>query len=318
MPHSTKEQEQDDKLTFEMPLTIKNTFIDVDDEPPAALHTDGTQTCAASFFRSQASEEELQCESRHSEPHRLLGAQVQEESFSAEVAGRPPVQSLHDSQDRWPQTATAMPTPEVASPLPPAMPQKLVPPQEQVPTPNRKPVTTTLRLQVPIEVECNGDPALLQQALQHVEAVVHNQTVDPASGRLLLDLRFALGLPQPCAGVEAAQLSATATPPFTVRPLSSPVQAGVSRDKNVLLPGVPGHTGTSPHRGGGMSPSTESSPASSPLVCCHWKNKGFCKYLNACKFQHPAHKRGIGVPPVSNSRAAAAAASGNRRTGRPR
>jgi len=301
---------------------------------PAALHTDGTQTCDASFFRPQASEVELQCESRNAECHRLLGAQLQEESLSAEVAGRPPVQSLHGSQVRWPpQTATAMPTPEVASPLPPAMPQKLVSPQEQVPTPNRKPVTTTLRLQVPIEVECNGDPALLQQALQHVEAVVHNQTVDPASGRLLLDLRFALGLPQPCAGVEAAQLSATATPPFTVRPWSSPVQAGVSRDVNVLLPGVPGHTGTSahrgggmspsmpgtsPHRGGGTSPSTESSPASSPLVCCHWKNKGFCKYLNACKFQHPAHKRGIGVPPVSNSRAAAAAASGNRRTGRPR
>jgi hypothetical protein len=32
----------------------------------------------------------------------------------------------------------------------------------------------------------------------------------------------------------------------------------------------------------------------SDKVCCHWKNKGFCKYQSACKFQHPSHKQGIG------------------------
>lgn len=32
----------------------------------------------------------------------------------------------------------------------------------------------------------------------------------------------------------------------------------------------------------------------SDKVCCHWKNKGWCKYQECCKFQHPAHKRGVG------------------------
>jgi len=37
-------------------------------------------------------------------------------------------------------------------------------------------------------------------------------------------------------------------------------------------------------------------------VCCHWKNKGWCKYQSQCKFQHPAHKRGVGaeVPSLHN------------------
>merc|ERR1740121_613493 len=31
------------------------------------------------------------------------------------------------------------------------------------------------------------------------------------------------------------------------------------------------------------------------MVCCHWKNKGFCRMGAECKFQHPAQKRGIGA-----------------------
>jgi len=30
-------------------------------------------------------------------------------------------------------------------------------------------------------------------------------------------------------------------------------------------------------------------------VCCHWKNKGWCKYQSSCKFAHPEHKRGAGL-----------------------
>mmetsp|Transcript_40332 Transcript_40332/g.111074 ORF Transcript_40332/g.111074 Transcript_40332/m.111074 type:complete len:418 (-) Transcript_40332:136-1389(-) len=29
-------------------------------------------------------------------------------------------------------------------------------------------------------------------------------------------------------------------------------------------------------------------------VCHHWKNKGWCRYHSACKFEHPEHKRGVG------------------------
>jgi len=36
-------------------------------------------------------------------------------------------------------------------------------------------------------------------------------------------------------------------------------------------------------------------PKKNVSVCCHWKNKGWCKYQSQCKFQHPAHKRGVGA-----------------------
>jgi hypothetical protein len=32
----------------------------------------------------------------------------------------------------------------------------------------------------------------------------------------------------------------------------------------------------------------------SHMVCCHWKNKGWCKFQATCRFQHPADKRGVG------------------------
>jgi len=31
------------------------------------------------------------------------------------------------------------------------------------------------------------------------------------------------------------------------------------------------------------------------MVCCHWKNKGWCRYQDTCKFQHPPHKQGAGL-----------------------
>jgi len=287
-----------------VPLTVKNTFIDLDDDQPAKVHTDGTQTCDASFFRHQdsdGSEVELPCKSVSDGCRRLLG--LQEESSSAEVVGQPPVESLHGFQDGCPQTATAMPMRQVESPPPAATPHKL-----ELPGQLPRPATTTVVLEVPIEVECAGDPALLQQALQQVEAVVQKKSVDPATGRLLLDLQVALGLPQFCEAVEVAQVSATASPSIKLRPL--PKQA------DAKLGNPPLKRGTSPRKVGGTSP--ESSPASSPLVCCHWKNKGFCKFLDACKFQHPAHKRGIGLAPGNQSRVAAPKASAPRRTARPR
>jgi len=51
----------------------------------------------------------------------------------------------------------------------------------------------------------------------------------------------------------------------------------------------------------------------SDMVCCHWKNKGWCRYQDSCKFQHPEHKRGVGhlvkaAPSVSGRSAAASRA----------
>jgi len=39
-------------------------------------------------------------------------------------------------------------------------------------------------------------------------------------------------------------------------------------------------------------------------VCCHWKNKGFCRYKDDCKFEHPAYKQGVGIEwsPIPSAR----------------
>jgi hypothetical protein len=41
-----------------------------------------------------------------------------------------------------------------------------------------------------------------------------------------------------------------------------------------------------------LSPSWQ--PPQPTATCCHWKNKGWCKFRESCKFAHPPHKRGIG------------------------
>jgi len=34
----------------------------------------------------------------------------------------------------------------------------------------------------------------------------------------------------------------------------------------------------------------------SPMVCRHWKSKGWCRLESNCKFLHPEHKRGVCAP----------------------
>jgi len=41
----------------------------------------------------------------------------------------------------------------------------------------------------------------------------------------------------------------------------------------------------------------------SPMVCRHWKSKGWCKLEGKCKFLHPEHKRGTGPSPSAQRHA---------------
>jgi hypothetical protein len=47
----------------------------------------------------------------------------------------------------------------------------------------------------------------------------------------------------------------------------------------------------------------------SHMVCCHWKNKGWCKFQATCRFQHPPDKRGTGKSLRVNPRQAKKAAA---------
>merc|ERR1712232_1308676 len=59
----------------------------------------------------------------------------------------------------------------------------------------------------------------------------------------------------------------------------------------ILAPGVPAPTTVCLSQLLRETPITSSRIASpfgekSDKVCCHWKNKGWCKYAGTCKFQH--------------------------------
>lgn len=110
-------------------------------------------------------------------------------------------------------------------------------------------------LQIPLEVE-SGFLPMVQE--------VCSATFDATTGRLSLDLRVVLG-PWPAATLPAAVSSMEVLP--------------VPAARAAVRKRAPAH-----------GPGAEKSQ----LVCCHWKNKGWCRYQDTCKFQHPEHKRGVG------------------------
>mmetsp|Transcript_70655 Transcript_70655/g.196541 ORF Transcript_70655/g.196541 Transcript_70655/m.196541 type:complete len:377 (-) Transcript_70655:152-1282(-) len=72
-----------------------------------------------------------------------------------------------------------------------------------------------------------------------------------------------------------------------------PVDAEASHPVPARGPATAQEFQTSAADGGNASLSNENN--SRALVCCHWKNKGWCRLEGDCKFQHPEHKRGIGA-----------------------
>jgi len=114
-----------------------------------------------------------------------------------------------------------------------------------------------LLVQIPVEA-CSGG-----ETSPDANVVFSNMKVDPISGSTVVDLRLVVG----------RQLAAAPAPtaPTTVS-LSQLVRSSFGNSSTVA------------------SPAGEKSDK----VCCHWKNKGWCKYATTCKFQHPAHKQGVG------------------------
>jgi len=136
--------------------------------------------------------------------------------------------------------------------------------QERTEMPHRANVSASLSssgrqllLQIPMDAPCGGE------ASPDVNVISSNMKVDPSSRSTVVDLRLVVGCQ-----VKAAPA------------VLAPTTVCLSH----LLQAIP------------MSPSTVASPCGekSDKVCCHWKNKGWCKYAATCKFQHPAHKQGVG------------------------
>jgi hypothetical protein len=49
------------------------------------------------------------------------------------------------------------------------------------------------------------------------------------------------------------------------------------------------------------------------MVCCHWKNKGCCRYGNGCKFMHPTEQCGVSAEAQNVSTGAVSAPIPSRR-----
>jgi len=137
---------------------------------------------------------------------------------------------------------------------------------EKIDTPRTSSVSASLcssgrqvLVQIPVDACSSGETS------PDVNVVFSNMTVDPYSGSTVVNLRLVVG----------CQLAAA---PMT----SAPRAVSLSQ----LLVSSPGSSSTV----------TPPPPAGekSDKVCCHWKNKGWCKYATTCKFQHPAHKQGVG------------------------
>lgn len=123
-----------------------------------------------------------------------------------------------------------------------------------------------VQLQVPLEV--NPEVAkLLSEVPNFLRVQLAGTSIDHNTGGVVLDVRMVLAANR---GMPAAQAGA-ATAPGIETPQSG---------------------------------SSQGSPGRRRLVCCHWKNKGWCRYQDNCKFLHPPHKRGIGASGAKTSRGA--------------
>jgi len=128
-------------------------------------------------------------------------------------------------------------------------------------------------LQIPIE---------LPEMLGGATVTVTKTVVSTQGGCALIDLRVRLDAPH-------GALSPMRVP-FPEPPAAHLAGASASAPGGLVC--AAGDAAAGIHAQAAMF----AAPGGSPMVCCHWKNKGWCKYQAACKFSHPEHKRGVGAP----------------------
>lgn len=249
------------KLPSDLRITIKNTFIDVDDaggqaQQERSLHQTGARTCAARFSTGITP--------------RIFPQGIGAETPAAEEAPHfPPTQPALVSTT--PAEIPAFPGAEC-----PQGPGAAPPPDLQKEGAGSG--RARVLLQVPLELDA-ALAAMLPEAPRCLGVQLMGSSADAACGHVIMDLRVMLAMApgaSPPSG-PTCPLASTSRPP-------APSPVG------------PMSTGTPP------SESSQGSPSRRRLVCCHWKNKGWCRYQDNCKFLHPLHKRGVGPVGAKSSR----------------
>jgi len=167
----------------------------------------------------------------------------------------------------------------------------------------------------------------LPESFEPEDLRVETASVRLEQGRYVMDLKVSITPSTSCTGTwTSATASAVGTPHDVGCPMFfSPSQgaslsfAGATGDAAAgaallkVFTGVPSIVTDTLHGealGAGALPlaspaallAATSAGQKSSQVCCHWKNKGWCRYQASCKFMHPEHKRGVGALPDTSSR----------------
>jgi len=150
-------------------------------------------------------------------------------------------------------------------------------------------------LQVPLRV-CPGHP-LAAGALGGLEVEVRHE-----DGQTVVSLRI---------GARRSGDVALASPPFvaSAAPSTASSQTSSRASSPTAAKGgaAPPPPSAPPRRAGAKGAGARPAGEKCSMVCCHWKNKGWCKYQDTCKFQHPDHKKGAGLAAAALAATAALA-----------
>mmetsp|Transcript_138027 Transcript_138027/g.428982 ORF Transcript_138027/g.428982 Transcript_138027/m.428982 type:complete len:364 (-) Transcript_138027:27-1118(-) len=286
-----------------MRVTVKNTFVEVEVAeaqvlPEHSLHERGASTCTARLSTGAAPA--LLLPPRSGVSPELLPPKAFSVPFLSPPASPRSSGEPASPQPCWDSPALAL-TPcwhsAPAAALGAGAGTEVPGAPGGAGGPDRSSEGTPTQVLVPVVLNVDaGLAAALPEAPRCLSAVLAGSSADVERGHLVLQVRIVL-----------ATEHGTSTPSSSSCPstcASQPPALGAAE---------------SPPSG-----SSQASPAQQTLVCCHWKNKGWCRYQDSCKFLHPAHKRGVGAkspaalgPSASLARPAGSEARARRRASRP-
>jgi len=323
-------------------VSCKNTFLNFgcDEQEERAewdAHQRGARTCTARFSEAKASflHEDDEAASG-GEQSSGVSDDVDPACFeSTPLWGPTPRCGLTPRwapSPRWAETPHWAPTPRWSAAAPARLP---VPPQQEPSVPPDLPAKaksapeivgtreeeTSEQVMLPIPWDAVCGLHGLPMGLEPDSFRVMSTCVQQEDGRVVVDLKVAIrpcqSLPVDSQGLSAAEASAAAAalnPALLQRAGSGAGRMGTHGGRRgagaavaMGLPHAPGLAQPCVPQAAlagtlGPPPGFNGVIQKNPQVCCHWKNKGWCRYQASCKFMHPEHKRGVGALPDTSSR----------------
>ena len=281
-------------------LAVKNTFIDVeasegDEQRELPLHLRGARTCTARLSQighfPDAEDEELSTEASDTEFDEA--EDTGRSTFLVEAT--PEAQSMRQflASAAFSSVCSMSPV-EARAPEPQSLP---------CPAPAQAREARQVMLQVPLELA-----AASQAGSGDLQVAVVSSASQSLGGSTVIDLRVVVGpsgelevfrspVGQQLLSAALGSLAAVKTSSASMEPSKSSTSVPPSPAPESATPAddVPPEVPLPPAQRRETRAKTAPTGAKSSMVCCHWKNKGWCRYQENCRFAHPEHKRGVGL-----------------------